>query len=187
MITIYPKPDAQFSLQPQTATFLNPTIYFTDKSTINITSWLWTFGNKTLSSSTLQHPVFTYADTGIFLVQLIATDVNNCKDTVNQQMHIKADYVFFAPNSFTPNDDDNNDIFLPLAMIIDVKEFEMLIFDRWGMNVFKSNDNKPSGGWDGRINNSGQIAQQDTYIWKVQVKDVFGNMHKYQGHVNLIR
>ena len=39
-------------------------------------------------------------------------------------------HTFFAPNSFTPNNDGLNDVFKVNASKI--KEFEILIYNRWG-------------------------------------------------------
>lgn len=45
----------------------------------NIASWLWDFGDGT--SSTLQNPFHTYTSGGNFNAKVIASDVNNCKDS----------------------------------------------------------------------------------------------------------
>jgi PKD repeat protein len=52
------------------------TVYFTDMSTVdNISSWYWDFGNGYMS--TVQNPVFTYHEPGLFTVTLTVTDVAN--------------------------------------------------------------------------------------------------------------
>jgi len=47
-------------------------VLFTDESTNTPTSWLWSFGDGTLS--TVQHPWHTYADPGSYSVNLKATN-----------------------------------------------------------------------------------------------------------------
>jgi hypothetical protein len=42
-------------------------------------------------------------------------------------------------------------------------------------------------GWDGRANNGSEPAQIDTYIWKVDLTDVFGKNHKYIGRITIIK
>jgi len=32
-----------------------------------------------------------------------------------------------------------------------------------------------------------EVAQQDVYVWKVKLKDVFGKYHKYIGTVTLVK
>jgi len=64
------------------------TIHFIDKSTGNVTSWAWDFGdNKT---STEQNPSHTYTTNGNYTVTLTIT-TPECKDTMT-----KVDYINLA-------------------------------------------------------------------------------------------
>jgi hypothetical protein len=42
-------------------------------------------------------------------------------------------------------------------------------------------------GWDGRANNGVDIAQQDVFVWKVKLKDIFNKWHDYIGTVTLVK
>lgn len=56
----------------------------------------------------------------------------------------------FVPNTFTPNHDGRNDLFMPF-MYVDVKQFKFMVYDRWGRIVFETTTlNK---GWDGTYKN----------------------------------
>jgi gliding motility-associated-like protein len=94
-------------------------------------------------------------------------------------------FTFYAPNAFSPNDDNVNPVFLPTGEAWDNNTFTMWIYDRWGNLAFKSTD--VTKGWDGRYRSKGDEAQEDTYIWKVQVNDIFGRRHDYHGVVNLLK
>lgn len=59
-----------------------------------------------------------------------------CVDSTKDCVKIKPNYTLFIPNSFTPNNDGLNDVFIPLAQ--SVKNYEMNIFNRWGLKVFAS-------------------------------------------------
>jgi len=60
------------------------------------------------------------------------------------------DRPYHIPNVFTPNRDGINDIFkLEKAEEMDVLNFEMKVFDRWGNMVFDSRDHE--FGWNGRF------------------------------------
>ena len=67
-----------------------------------------------------------------------------------------------APNAFTPNSDGLNDVFKAVS-ICPVKDFRMLIYNRWGEKLFESND--ISYGWDGRKN--GVECHSDTYVYVI--------------------
>ncbi len=92
---------------------------------------------------------------------------------------------FFIPNSFTPNDDGQNDVFIPVAGT--VKQWEICIYSHWGDKVFSSNDT--SIGWDGFY--EGRIAPAGCYVWEVSyvvVTDEFGEGRKSRrGLLHLIR
>ena len=185
IVTLYPTPTASFVYQPQPATILDPFIQFTDSSVFNISSWLWSFGDAENGSSIIPNPKYVYTDTGTYIIQLIVTDDHGCKDTIQQSIKISADYIFYAPNSFTPNNDGINDIFIPQTEIIIPAEYSLIIFDRWGEKVFEFNDYKK--GWDGKVKNSNTLAKEDVYIWKVNLTDFQNQQHDYFGRVTLIK
>lgn len=68
----------------------------------------------------------------------------------------------FMPNVFSPNNDGLNDRFFPQGPCA-LENYEMLIFDRWGNQVYQSNN--PSEGWNGKIR--GDVAPQGTYVWTI--------------------
>ena len=86
------------------------------------------------------------------------------------------------PNSFTPNGDGINDQFLVKAMW-NVEEFELLIYERSGNMVFKTNEIEM--GWDGL--SQGKEAHSGVYAYFIIYKDSKGNKVKTKGTLNLIR
>jgi len=183
-ITVYPQPVPQFSASPQPTSIFNPLIYFTDLS-VGATSWNWSFGDVTHGGSVLQNPQYTYADTGCYDVQLVITNVNGCKDSVIHPVCINADFEFFMPDAFTPNNDGVNDLLLPKGIGIVEKDYDFTIFDRWGNLIFETND--LNQGWNGHVNGGALCAQVDTYVWRVQLKDFHGQRHSFTGGVQLIK
>jgi PKD repeat protein len=70
------------------------TVQFTDTSTNNPTSWLWSFPGGTPSSSTLQHPVVTYSTPGTYHnVTLVVSNASGT-DSVT-----KNSYIAISPNN----------------------------------------------------------------------------------------
>ena len=66
------------------------------------------------------------------------------------------DFLLYIPNSFTPNLDGNNELFLPKGVRMSkYKDYEFIIYDRWGVEVFKTKD--IFEGWDGKNSISGKI------------------------------
>lgn len=180
-ITVYPHPDAQFSVQPAVTTIIDPEISIKDMS-IGSEMWLWDFGDGQTASVYSPDP-HVYADTGAYTVTLIVSTQYDCLDTSYQNVIIEPDFWVYIPNAFTPNDDGINDTFMAKGVFI--KEFEMQIFDRWGNMVFISdNIDKP---WDGKVSNGNEIAQQDVYIYSLKVVDFKMVKHNYKGLVTLLK
>jgi len=86
---------------------------------------------------------------------------------------------------FTPNDDNLNDVFVPVFSPygLDEKSYQMDIFDRWGVIIFHTFDHRK--GWDGRIGNRDQV-KQDVYTYRIKFKDLDGKAYTKEGTVTLI-
>jgi gliding motility-associated-like protein len=89
--------------------------------------------------------------------------------------------VLYIPNAFTPNGDGLNDIFQAKGYYIE--KFDMWIFDRWGEEIFHSDDLLK--GWDGTL--KGKMSENGVYTWKVIAIDVQKKRHLLTGHVVLIK
>lgn len=106
-------------------------------------------------------------------------DENGCIARDEVEIHFEG--IIYVPNSFTPDGDGNNDYFSVVAG--NIKEFHLLIFDRWGELIFESYD--VNGVWDGTYGN--EICKDGTYIWKIVYKDTENKKYNLVGHVNLLR
>jgi gliding motility-associated-like protein len=186
MITVYSAPTPAFTVSPQPTTILSPTIQFTDASTdaYGIASWFWNFSDPTDPvNSAQQNPTHTYGDTGIFCAMLTVTNIHGCKDSITECLVISPQYTLYIPDAFTPNGDGKDDIFIPSGS--NFTNFQMYIFDRWGMLIYKTND--ITKGWNGGVNNNSRICQEDTYVYLIQATDPFGQQHRYIGKVTLLQ
>jgi gliding motility-associated-like protein len=184
-ITVYPDPIAQFAIMsPQPATLQESTIAFDDQSIGGDTCyWDFGFGNFTPYVN-CGDVAFTYEDTGTYPVTQIVVNQFGCADTAYGEVVIVPYTTIYVPNTFTPNSDGKNDMFFAYGEYID--NFHLMIFDRWGNLIFESYDILK--GWDGKANGGTQIAQIDTYVWRITYNDRYtGNYHRMIGHVNLIR
>lgn len=183
-ITVNPNPVAAFSASPSTVSVLEGTVYFTNKS-LGETGYSWNFGDVKKSYSNVENPSHIYNDTGLYLVTLIVTNEFGCLDTAWEYVKVTPDYSLYVPNTFTPNGDGLNDIFLPVGIFEKNCEYKLSIFDRWGNLIFLSTN--LSIGWDGRANGGTYIAQQDTYVWKLELIKTDGRKEKKIGRVSLVR
>lgn len=120
---------------------------------------------------------------------LIASRVNDdCSSepvTYNVNVIACENIQCFVPNSFTPDGNSLNNgwipIFFPEYL---VKEYQLIIYNRWGEIIWESFDFKIQ--WDGTYNNKN--CQDGVYIWMITyntIKDPYNKI--IYGHVNLIR
>lgn len=183
MINVWANPNAEFSFNPNPATVLDLNVGFNDQSSSDVTSWYWDFGDG--ANSSLENPSHTFPDIeGItYNTMLVVQNANGCVDTVIHPVLVSPEFTFFIPNAFTPNGDEINDTFNGKG--VGIKTYEMYIFDRWGNLIYYTDSlNKP---WDGRANHGSEVAQQDVYVWKVRLTDVFDKKHSYIGSVTLVK
>lgn len=179
-ITVHPLPEAEFSWDPIVVEIIEPKINFIDEST-GATQWTWYFGFGT--SSDEPSPTIVFPDTGIFPITLITENQFGCTDTVNHNVYIRPAFLIYIPNAFTPDHDRINDIFRVEGM--GMRNFEMWIYDRWGKELFYSND--PLIGWDGRRKN-GEPLRPGVYVYRVQVQGLItDHVHTYEGKIQLVR
>jgi gliding motility-associated-like protein len=74
--------------------------------------------------------------------------------------------VYFLPNSFTPNADGLNDLFVPFKYRY-VESIDLKIFNRWGGVVFETTD--PDVLWNGIHMDSGEMCTDGVYYYVVKV------------------
>ncbi len=185
LITVYSHPNAAFTLTPQPATILSPTIQFTDKTTdqYSLEYWWWTFGESGGATSNIENPSHTYSDTGSYCARMIVMDIHGCTDTATNCLIIDPVFNLYIPDAFSPNGDGKNETFQPVGQYI--KSFEMYIFDRWGMQLYHTTD--INQGWTGKVKGGSAIQQEDTYVYKIYVTDSRNKAHSYVGNVTLLK
>ena len=180
-VEVYPLPEAQFSSIPTDASIFKPTISFVDESKLAV-HWEWDFGDGQGTSS-LQFPSYSYLDSGTYIVRLITMSPKGCLDTSYGAVRIRGEFGIFIPDAFSPNEDGINENFTALG--IGIKDFEMQIFDRWGLNIYNTNDLEK--GWDGTTNSGTRQCQADVYVYIIRVHDIQDKPHQYLGKVTLVR
>jgi len=89
--------------------------------------------------------------------------------------------VLYLPNIFSPNKDEQNDVFYMRGE--NIKEASISIYNRWGEKVFETQDK--SAGWDGTY--KGKACPADVYIFHVSVTFADGVTEHRKGNVTLVR
>ena len=85
----------------------------------------------------------------------------------------KEPFLHYVPNTFSPNDDNLNEVFIPVLNAYDPKDYYFAIYDRWGIMIFETNDT--AKGWNGTYKGNGtHYVANDAYVWKLRVKPIGG-------------
>jgi gliding motility-associated-like protein len=90
-----------------------------------------------------------------------------------------SNYIFI-PNAFSPDGDGLNDTFMAIATSDYIQKFHMLIFDRWGGQIFESND--IFYGWDGTMH--GKLLPGGMYTYKITYS-IYPSFGDYSEQVKL--
>jgi gliding motility-associated-like protein len=191
-ITVYPEPKADFDWGPKDVDIIDPTVYFGDLSIGGSGEFplIWYLADPTATLdtnnyTTVENPVHTYpyveAD---YVVFQYVSNTYGCKDTTSEVIHINGAFTFYIPNAFSPNGRDHlNSGFKGTGIGINNNTYSLLVFDRWGMQLFESHDLEEE--WDGKFKDA--PVQEDVYVWKVNFEDYAGNGHQYAGTVTIVR
>ena len=179
IINVYPTPSAGFEPDLYTASYLQPTVNFTNTSSGG-TSCFYDFGDGTFTTDC--DPIHDFEDVGFLEVVQTITNNFKCFDIASAMITIEG-HLFYAPNTFTPNDDDLNELFKP--SVVGVSKYQFRIFNRWGEIVFETEDH--TQGWNGSIDGGTHYAPNGIYTYQAVVNDFTGYPHEYNGHVTLAR
>lgn len=186
LICLDSQPSANFTAAPAVITLSNQWVQFYNASSISAVNFAWDFGNESYSNE--ENPQYQYENnTYGYLVTLVASTVQGCSDTASLFIECKEAPIIFIPNSFTPDEDQYNQVFTPvISPSIDPYNYTLWIYNRWGQIIFESH--QPDYGWDGSYGTGGVKAQEGTYVWKIMYKMPDTDERKtLSGHVNLIR
>ena len=153
---------------------VSPTIY----------SYTWIFPDGTQSNATSVAHTFA-TDPASQLVLLAGEDGSGCKDTIQIIVTIDSPAIYYVPNTFTPDGDENNNTFQPVFTTgFDPYSFHMTIYNRWGEMMFESFN--ATKGWDGTYKN--KLVPQGSYSWTISFKNPYDDgKTEVKGHVNVLR
>ncbi|HSC55008.1 MAG TPA: PKD domain-containing protein [Phnomibacter sp.] len=164
---------------------LGGTVPIKTQSSADINSWLWTPAVG-LSCTNCAEPIATVTVKRVYTATVSNPGGCMAKDVVTVEPYCTADNVFM-PNTFSPNNDGQNDVFYPRGNgVSSIKS--LMIFTRWGELIFQRKDfalNDVSAGWDGTFN--GKPLSPDVYVYQMEVQCANNEVFAKKGNVTLLR
>jgi gliding motility-associated-like protein len=186
IMEVLPTPTADFNFSANPATIFETTVFMQDKSSVDVTKWTWFSPYSNPTTSTSQDPAFIFPEgvPGTYPVTLAVETDRGCVDTVTYNFNVVEDILFYAPNSFTPDGDEHNQSWRIEVAGIDIYNFDLFIFNRWGELIWESHD--PSAGWDGTY--GGQQVPAGMYVWRARVQRLNNDdRQEFNGMINVLR
>lgn len=122
-------------------------------------------------------------ETGSFTTILPGGAANGCDSLIVTNLEV-LDIAY--PNAFAPNGNGVNDgfrVILPDICPQLIDEYDLKIFNRWGEQVFQTNDFDEA--WDGDFEN--ELGQAGFFLWFVEYTSTAGQVIRQEGGVSLIR
>jgi gliding motility-associated-like protein len=193
VITVHNLPKASFNYSPTIVYIPGQQVTCVNTSTY-ADNFLWDFGDLTTSEE--RHPKHAYKDTGLYTIKLRAITSFGCTDSliIEDAVLAKEAGDMKIPNAFSPNpnkssggkygvEDVSNDVFYPIVVKGYIEDYNMKIYNRWGVKLFESSD--LSIGWDGYYN--GKLMEQDVYVYVITGKYNNGERFNKIGDILLVR
>jgi len=101
----------------------------------------------------------------VFRVVAIKDDSRRI-ESISNTIEFERPTTIYLPNAFTPDHDGSNDQFG--AVGINVEEYQLKIFNRWGELIFESSDIAYK--WDG--SHKGQPVPDGVYVYTLVAKEL---------------
>jgi gliding motility-associated-like protein len=184
-LEVYPSPSASFEWQPLIPTTADNEVQF-ENTSVDYTTAYWSVGSFGEVEVDHLNWVFNENEPGQYAVCLRVQNEFGCADTVCRSIDVENTFLFYMPNAFTPDDDGLNEQFKPQLLGFEETEYEFLIFNRWGEQLFRTESIEE--GWSGDVRNGGYYGQNDVYVWQVRARVKRSlDFKEYRGYVTLIR
>jgi len=186
-ITIHPLPTPNLYITPNPTTYFNTVVKAVNISPNYTSSFSWSTPGATTTeafSDSLIEIYYPELISNNYTVSLIETTEFGCVDSAQEILIINNDQIIYAPSAFTPDGDGLNQMWGIYIEGIDIYDFHLTLFNRWGEMIWESYN--PDGLWDGTY--GGTVVQDGVYVWVIQAKDKENDkVYEFKGFVTVLR
>lgn len=187
VVEVYPLPDANFNWSPIPATIYETEVNFSDFSSSDVVQWVWTLDGGVPAYSNVENPTTQYPEgvPGDYPARLDVYNDYGCHDSMIVNVQVINDVILYAPNIFTPDGDEYNESWRVHITGIDIYDFHLTMFNRWGEIIWESYNTE--GVWNGHYGDGG-LVPDGTYVWVIECKDVYNDRkYEFRGHVTVLK
>ena len=159
------------------------TLLATPSGSGTVISYEWSPASS-LSNPNIPDPVAMPEADQVYVVTVTTADGCTATDEVLVRFvpgQCLEPYIF-VPNTFTPNNDSNNDFFIVRG--VNITEVLFIVWNRWGEKMYQTTD-LAAKGWDGTFN--GVESTPDAYAWYLRAVCGDGSIYIKKGDVTLLK
>ncbi|MEM9819679.1 MAG: DUF642 domain-containing protein [Bacteroidota bacterium] len=190
LITIQEPPALQLDLGLDVQIQLGDSTQLTASFNIpqsNVDTLIWTpAALLNCDNEDCYQPTTNIVDAAVFEALLI--DIDGCVADASVQVDVIKDRLIYIPSAFSPNDDQNNDLFM-IHGGIGVEQVNVFrVYNRWGEQVFGATNFRPDDpvyGWDGTFR--GQPLNPAVFVYYAEVEFEDGHKELFKGDVTLLK
>jgi gliding motility-associated-like protein len=144
-------------------------------------TWYWGDGSSEAFDPNT-NPTHTYnGEKEQYTIKLVVYNAGGCKDSTETSICFKDTVLVFIPSAFTPDGNNKNEIFLPIAN--GAVRYEFIVYNRWGQIVFRTEDAKQ--GWNGDY--KGLPCPEGVYSYQLIYKGRKSMPQQQRGSIVLMR
>lgn len=183
IVTVNPRPTATLEASQKLSGYdAIPYYHFETVLQPNQTA-RWSFTDGSVVDGAVADHLFREAGRS----EAILTVKNNygCVSSDTWQVENREPFLLLAPTGFSPDGDGNNDEFMPGALATMDVDFEMVISDQKGQEVFRTKS--PTNPWNGKMQNQGHKLDAGVYVWTVVLKDEIVRKKTFTGTITILR
>lgn len=122
---------------------------------------------------------FVEANATVRINDSLSVDVVSRSNVACAQQEAK----IYVPTAFSPNGDGRNDTFRPFLQFGAPATYQLIIYDRWGGQVFESLDIEDA--WDGT--KAGESLNTGSYAYTLRIEQADGTLVERSGEILLVR
>jgi len=126
---------------------------------------------------------YNFTQEGEFPITQVVVNGAGCTDEITHTIRVEYGTEYYIPRAFSPNNDGHNDVFKVVGS--EIKEFTLLIFNRWGQIVFESNN--INNGWEGMAFDNTVPMPEGVYIFRLEMKNKENRDIVENGSITLLR
>lgn len=134
-------------------------------------------------------PIFEFIAANSQTISATVIDTAGCQGSDSMRLTVLVPRIIYVPNVFSPNDDGVNDFFTIYGRRNLTRILLLEIYDRWGNQVFRTEDIEPgvpSLGWNGKFNDQDMQSGVYVYVAKLRYEDGLDD-EMISGDITIVR